>query len=301
MDWNSAVNGFKAYLRLERSLSQNTILAYLRDVQKLWQFCALKNIAPNKLDYAGLSSFVQEEGSGMEATSQARLISGIKAFYKFLLLEKEIAENPAEFLDTPQLGRKLPATLNYEEVEAIISAVDLSAPAGTRDRAILETLYSCGLRVSELVGLEVENIFEEEGFLRIRGKGNKERLVPVGASAMKWLVNYRDHERRHQTIRSNSQHILFLNQRGAALSRVSVFNLVKTYTAAAGINKTVSPHTFRHSFATHLVKGGADLRAVQQMLGHESIITTEIYTHLDREYLRKNIISFHPRYSVKKK
>lgn len=293
----SYIKGFKSYLQLEKSLSPNSVDAYLRDVSKLDEFLELKEykLGPDQIQLAHLEEFlgfIYELGMGER--SQARIISGIKAFFKFLLIEDVIKLNPAELLETPKLSRKLPETLSYEEIERIFAAIDMSKPEGQRNRAMLETLYSCGLRVSELIGLKISDLFLDVDFIRVIGKGDKERLVPIGSSAIKHIKIYRDEVRVHQNIKSGQEDILFLNRRGSGLSRVMIFTLVKELVATAGIHKTVSPHTFRHSFATHLVEGGADLRAVQEMLGHESITTTEIYTHLDREYLRETIQRFHP-------
>jgi integrase/recombinase XerD len=298
MDWKSTRAGFKAYLQLERSLSSNSIEAYLSDLDKLTAYLehANMNISPNNVELRHLQGLMQWITElGMTPTSQSRIISGIKAFYKYLILEDEIKSDPTELLEAPRTGRKLPEFLAIEEIDQLIGAIDLSTPEGERNRAMLETLYSCGLRVSELVGLLISNIFENDGFVKVVGKGDKERLVPIAQSAMKYINIYKHEIRSHLDIKKGHEDFLFLNRRGAQLSRVMVFTIIKRLAVTAGITKNISPHTFRHSFATHLINGGADLRAVQEMLGHESITTTEIYTHLDRDYLRDAIIDFHPR------
>lgn len=298
MNWTIAIRGFKSYLQLEKSLSDLSVEAYLRDVQKLKVYAEeeLKGAGPESIDLTTFQHFLSHQYDlGIAASSQARLISGIKAFYTYLVLENEVKQNPIDLIEAPNVGRKLPDVLSIADIDAIIAAVDMSSSSGQRDKAILETLYSCGLRVSELCSLQLSNLHADEGFLRVIGKGNKERLIPIGKAALKYIQLYVDHVRRHQDIQAGQEDYIFLNQRGKALSRVSVFNLIKKCTMKAGIQKTVSPHTFRHSFATHLVEAGADLRAVQEMLGHESITTTEIYTHLDRSYLREEVMSHHPR------
>lgn len=298
MIWDSYIKGFTAWLRLERALSMNSIQAYQHDIEKLTQFLEFKQLklGPGEVKLDHLKEFVKWVMElGMDARSQARMISGIRTFYKYMLLENLITVNPAELLELPRTGRKLPDTLSLEEINAIISMIDLSTPEGERNKAMLETLYSCGLRVSELIDLRISNLYFKDGFVKVLGKGNKERLIPIGSVAMKQISIYLGTIRNHLNIKKNSEDILFVNRRGSKLSRVFVFTLIKNLAEKAGIHKTVSPHTFRHSFATHLVEGGADLRAVQEMLGHESITTTEIYTHLDREYLRSTILQFHPR------
>jgi integrase/recombinase XerD len=298
MNWKLHLQGFKSFLQLERSLSPNSVAAYLGDVDKLMQFLELSGInhQPQDLTLEHLQSFLKYiHEIGMSAQSQARIISGIKAFYKYLLMEDLLRSDPTALLEAPRLGRKLPDTLSLREINAIIAAIDLSKPEGQRNKAMLETLYSCGLRVSELVGLKISNLFLNDEFLKVTGKGDKERLVPVGSVAIKQIKIYREEVRVHIRPKKEAEDILFLNQRGGALSRVMVFLIIKDLAARAGIKKSISPHTFRHSFATHLIEGGADLRAVQEMLGHESITTTEIYTHLDRDYLRSAIAQFHPR------
>jgi integrase/recombinase XerD len=298
LNWDSYIKQFGQYLKLERSLSQNSIDAYLRDVEKLAQFIAMKDAkaGPLKLQRKDLQAFLQYISElGMSAYSQARILSGIKAFYKYLLYEELIEQNPTSQLEGPKLGRKLPDTLAYDEIINLFEAIDLSSPEGGRNRAMLEVLYSSGLRVSELVDLKMGNIYFDIGFLRVVGKGNKERLVPIGRDAMKFLKIYLEEIRVHTTIKKGAESFVFLSKRGAKLSRVSVFLLIKGLAEKIGLKKSISPHTFRHSFATHLIEGGADLRAVQEMLGHSSITTTEIYTHLDRDYLRQVIQEFHPR------
>ncbi len=297
MIWVNYIKGFKVYLKLEKSLSDNSIDAYLHDIEKLLQFFEISNkdIPPEKVTSDDLHSFIKYINEiGLSATSQARIISGLKAFFKYLLLEDLITQSPAELLEAPKTGRKLPDTLSVEEINNLIDAIDLSKPEGTRNKAMLETLYGCGLRVSELINLKISNIFFKEGFIKITGKGNKERLVPIGNVALKNIKIYIENIRNKQEVKKDFTDILFLNRRGARLSRVMVFLIIKELAERTGLKKTISPHTFRHSFATHLIEGGADLRAVQEMLGHESITTTEIYTHLDREYLREAILSFHP-------
>jgi integrase/recombinase XerD len=298
MDWKSALNGFKAYLRLEKSLSENTLEAYYHDVDLLRRFLEEKryNISPEKVQLANLQEFLAWIGeSEIAARSQARLISGIRSFYKYLLMEEMVAQSPAELLELPKLPQKLPEVLSIEEIDMIINEIDLSKPEGQRNKAMLETLYCCGLRVSELVGLKISDVSFDEGYVRVIGKGNKQRIVPMGNTASRFIRIYMDDIRRHVDIKKGAEDILFLNKNGNKISRVMVFLIIQKLKEKAGLHKHISPHTFRHSFATHLVEGGADLRAVQEMLGHESITTTEIYTHLDREYLRDAILRFHPR------
>ncbi len=284
-------------MKLERSLSENSLDAYTRDVQKLAAFCAEENLgSPVKIRMEDIQKFLKQVGEiGLSASTQARILSGIKAFYKYLLLENEIQTDPTELLESPKLGRKLPDTLSIEEIDLLLSNVDRSTPQGERNLAMLEVLYSCGLRVSELIELKISNIYFNEEFIRIVGKGDKERLVPIGGQALKHLRLYLSEVRVHQPIKPGCEDYVFLNRRGKSITRVFVFQVIKSLAEKAGIRKNISPHTFRHSFATHLVDGGADLRAVQEMLGHESITTTEIYTHLDRSYLKETIKSFHPR------
>lgn len=296
MDWRSAIKGFNEYSRLERGLSENSLMAYDNDVSKLAQFAENNNKKPDQLTLADLQQFIKWiHELGLAARSQARLISGIKAFYKYLLLEDLVKDDPSELLEAPKTGLKLPEVLSKPEIDQIIAAIDLSSPEGTRNKAIIETLYSCGLRVSELTELIVSNLYFDEGFIRVIGKGNKERLVPIGDTAIKYIKLYIDSYRVHLNIAKAHEDFLFLNRRGRKLTRVMIFYIVKDLCEKAGIKKNISPHSFRHSFATHLVDGGADLRAIQEMLGHQSITTTEIYTHLDRDYLRAAIMEFHPR------
>jgi integrase/recombinase XerD len=298
MDWDSALAEFRMHLKLERSLSDRTVEAYLRDLTKLRAHAATMRppMAPDALTLEDLQLFLKHTAkAGASATSQARYLSAIRAFFRGLRREGQVKEDPSELVQSPRTGRKLPVFLSVEEVMALLAAVDLSAPLGHRDQAIVETLYGCGLRVSELCGLRRSWLHFSEGFIRVVGKGDKERLVPIGPDAMRSITRYIDEVRVHQPVQRKAEDLVFLNARGAGLSRVAVFNLVKELAVKAGIRTSISPHTFRHSFATHLVEGGADLRAVQEMLGHASITTTEIYTHLDREYLRSNILQFHPR------
>ena len=295
--WEAYKKGYKAYLRLEKSLSDHSVEAYLHDVTKLTQYLLTVNQEKNPaaLTLKDLQAFVKWIGElGMGATTQARIISGIRSFYKYLLTEQLITIDPSTLLEAPKTRRKLPDTLSFEEIELLIGAIDLSSPEGTRNKAILETMYSCGLRVSELVGLKISCLYLDIGFIRVIGKGDKERLVPIGSDAIKCIKIYKDTVRSHQSVSEKNQDILFLNRRGNALSRVMIFYIIKSLATTAGITKVISPHTFRHSFATHLVEGGADLRAVQEMLGHESITTTEIYTHLNRDFLRDTLQQFHP-------
>lgn len=297
-NWGEYLVGFSAYLKIERSLSSNSVAAYEHDVELLHQWSSqhYPNLSPIQLSKEHLQDFTASLFDlGISAVSQARIISGIRAFYKYLLLEDMLTENPADFLELPKTGRKLPVVLSEKEIDDMIKAVDRSRPSGERDVAMLETLYSSGLRVSELVSLRLTQVHFDESYLKVLGKGNKERLVPIGARALKHISIYCKEIRKHLDIQSTSRDILFLNARGSALSRQSVFLLIKKLANEVGIRKTISPHTFRHSFATHLVEAGADLRAVQEMLGHESITTTEIYTHLDRGYLSETLLKYHPR------
>ncbi|HVG12885.1 MAG TPA: site-specific tyrosine recombinase XerD [Flavisolibacter sp.] len=295
--WEAYKRGFRSYLQLEKSLATHSVDAYDSDLEKLTTFLSETGgvKAPAQVELADLQGFVKWIAElGMTQSSQARIISGIKAFYKYCLLENISSKDPTTLLEAPKLKRSLPDILSFDEIEAILAEIDLSTPEGTRNKAILETMYSCGLRVSEVVNLKLSQLYTEVGFIRVVGKGNKERLVPIGTVAIKYIGIYRTTIRSHMTIQPGEEDILFLNRRGKRLSRVMIFLIVKDLVQKAGIKKTISPHTFRHSFATHLVEGGADLRAVQEMLGHESITTTEIYTHLDREFLRKTLHQFHP-------
>lgn len=298
MIWQNYIKNFNSYLKLEKSLTNNSIEAYLHDINKLTLF--IKNtypdLSPQNTELIHLQYFIKwTNESGLNARSQSRIISGIKAFFKYLILESIIEENPAELLEAPQIGRKLPDTLNILEINNLIEAIDLSKPEGERNRVMLETLYSCGLRVSELVNLKITNLHFKEDFILVEGKGNKERLIPIGKVAIKLINNYIKQHRVHLSIKKGHEDFVFLNRRGAKLTREMIFTIIKQLAEKIGLHKKISPHTFRHSFATHLIEGGADLRAVQEMLGHESITTTEIYTHLDREFLRDNILAFHPR------
>lgn len=297
MKWSAIIKEYEGFLKLEKGLSPNSIEAYLTDITKLGLFLESAGFDsdPRKLNQEILAQFlVWVSERGLSARSQARILSGVKAFFRYLLIEDLIEKDPTALLDGPRLGSKLPEVLSVAEIDRMLERVDLSKPQGRRNKAMLETLYSCGLRVTELVGLRISGIFRAEGFIRVIGKGDKERLVPVSARALKEIDLYMP-DRNTLSIQPGNEDILFLNRRGRMLTRNMVFTVIKELARDAGIQKTVSPHTFRHSFATHLVEGGADLRAVQEMLGHESITTTEIYTHLDREYLREAIISFHPR------
>ena len=295
--WENYKKGYKAYLQLERSLSGNSVEAYLRDIEKLTQFLQLMNYmkTPAEVELKDLQHFVRYINDlGMTATSQSRILSGIRSFYKYCCIENIVTKDPSILLEAPRTKRALPDVLSFEEIERIINAIDLSTPEGGRNKAILEVLYSCGLRVTELVNLTLSNLYLDVGFIRVIGKGDKERLVPIGQSAIKYISIYKNNIRTHIPIKKGQEDILFLNRRGSKLTRVMIFLMLKELVKKAEIAKSISPHTFRHSFATHLVEGGADLRAVQEMLGHESITTTEIYTHIDREYLRDTLQRFHP-------
>jgi integrase/recombinase XerD len=299
MNWPSALQQFRAYLMLERSLSANTLDAYLNDVNKFVRYLEIEQneTGPLQVKRELLERFIMWVNQlGLEASSQARLISGLRAFYKFLLVEDLLDDDPTELLDGPRLRRKMPEVLSVQEIQQMLAVIDLSEPQGQRNRAILETLYACGLRVSELVNLRLTNIFWEAGYVKVIGKNDKERLVPIGETAVKYIRQYVEHIRNQQdNIQHGHENFVFLNRRGQQLTRVMVFYIIKETAALAGIQKNISPHSFRHSFATHLVEGGADLKAVQDMLGHESITTTEIYTHLDTEYLKETIYLYHPR------
>ena len=298
MSWKADIAAFKTYLRLEKSLSTNSIDAYVHDIEKLVQFLDYTNVGlgATQLKTEHLRNFLKWVNElGMSATSQARILSGLHSFYKYLLIENLIHTDPTELVDAPRIGRKLPDTLSKEDVEILLEGVDRSTPEGERNRAMLETLYSCGLRVSELVNLKISDIFPKEAYIRIIGKGNKERLVPIGRTALKHIELYKQSVRHLIEVTKGEEDILFLNRRGSRLTRIMVFTIIKNLAQKCGLKKTISPHTFRHSFATHLVEGGADLRAVQEMLGHESITTTEIYTHIDRTFLTAQILKYHPR------
>lgn len=296
MDWTILKRDFKQYLQLERGLSDNSISAYLNDVRKLQTFAEENALAPERMKTEDLQQFLQWINRYEVSTySQARLLSGIKTFYGFMTLEYQLKQNPAELLEAPRLSRKIPEVLSVAEIDSLIQAIDLTAPEGMRNKAILEILYGCGLRVSELCSLKLSNLFLDVDFIKVEGKGNKERLVPIGKQASKFLQIYLQEVRVHVNIKAGKEDYVFLNRRGAPLSRVMVFLIIKDLTIKTGLKKPISPHTFRHSFASHLIEGGADLRAVQDMLGHESITTTEIYTHIDRAYLQSVITQYHPR------
>ena len=296
LTWKQSFKNFENYLRLEKSLSENSIEAYLNDIRKLEEFTVEsgKDLAPSSVTYSDLKDFINWFSSGNKnARTQSRVLSGIRAFYKFLLIDGEIDENPSSLLESPRIGLKLPEVLSVEEIDRIVSAIDLSKPGGHRNKAIIETLYGCGLRVSELVNLRLTDIHFAEGFVSVTGKGNKQRLVPVSKKTLKEIDLYKIDRKRLPVI--YDENIVFLNRRGRKLTRAMIFTIIRDLAGKAGIMKKISPHTFRHSFATHMIEAGADLRAVQEMLGHESIMTTEIYTHIDRSYLRDTLIMFHPR------
>ncbi len=295
--WEPYKKGYKAWLQLEKSLAENSVEAYLHDIEKFTSYLIEKGIKknPDEIILEDIEQFLKWiHELGMTATSQARIISGMKSFYKYCILEQITITDPTFLLESPKLKRLLPDTLSFEEIEKIIEQIDLSLPEGVRNKAIFETMYSCGLRVSEVVNLQLSSMYLDVGFIKVIGKGNKQRLVPIGTDSIKHITIYKNSIRNHLGIKAGFEDILFLNRRGKSLSRVMIFLILKDLVKKAGIVKNVSPHTFRHSFATHLVEGGADLRAVQEMLGHESITTTEIYTHLDREYLRSTLHEFHP-------
>jgi len=296
LDWNTAKQQFKRHLRMERGLSSNTVDAYLNDVSKLESYCSYKNLELKALRTREIRQFIVFVNDfHISPFTQARLLSGLKAFFRFLQLEHGLEANPAALIEVPRIDRKVPSVLDLHEIEALIAAIDLSTPEGMRNKAILEMLYGCGLRVSELVNLKISNLYPNAEFIKVEGKGNKERLIPIGQSALKCLKTYLEEVRVHFPVKPGFADFVFLNRRGAALSRVMVFLVIKDLAKKTGLQKTISPHTFRHSFASHLVEGGADLRAVQDMLGHESITTTEIYTHIDKEYLQSVITQYHPR------
>lgn len=298
MKWEECKKGYENYLKLEKSLSQNSIAAYINDINKLEDFFekSYKGVNPEKVTLSQLKSFVEWlNNKGVSPRTQARTISGIKSFYKYLLIEEKITSDPTALLESPKIGRKLPDILSMEEIDTLINAIDLKKAEGQRNKAMLETLYSCGLRVSELVNLKMTNLFFEQGFIKVEGKADKERLVPVSGRAIEEINKYLSNYRKNLRVNKDSENVLFLNRRGRKLSRVMIFTIIKNLAAKVNMDKKISPHTFRHSFATHLINGGADLRAVQEMLGHESILTTEIYTHLDKDYLKSTIHQFHPR------
>jgi integrase/recombinase XerD len=298
MKWSESKKGYEEFLRLEKSLSQNSVAAYINDINKLIVFLDLefKKLSPDKVKLMHLKKFVSWlNDKGVSPRTQARTISGVKSFFKYLLMEEKITNDPTTLLESPKVGRKLPDVLTLDEIDMLIDSVDIAKSEGQRNRAILETLYSCGLRVSELVNLKITNLHFEQGYVKVEGKADKERLVPISKNAMDEINIYLKGYRKGLSISKDSENILFLNRRGKKLSRVMIFTIIKNLAEKVGFGKKISPHTFRHSFATHLINGGADLRAVQEMLGHESILTTEIYTHLDKDYLKSTINQFHPR------
>lgn len=299
MDWFSGINGFKAYLLLERSLSVHSVEAYIRDIEKLMSFIELHGWekSPSEIIQDDISAFIIYLNEfGISASSQARILSGIRAFYHYLIVEEIVEADPTELIHGPKISKKMPVVLSFDEINRMAEAIDMSEDLGHRNRAIIETLYACGLRVSELINLKLSHYYSDIGFIKVIGKNNKERIVPIGPQAIKHIELYKDHVRNKQTnIKKGHEDFIFLNRRGSKLTRVMIFTIIKSLAEKAQIDKTVSPHTFRHSFATHLVEGGANLRAVQDMLGHESITTTEIYTHLDQTFLRDTLLSFHPR------
>lgn len=296
LQWQKVIQDFRKFLLFERNLSKNSVSAYLNDIQKLQIFCEDHQLNIEEINVKNVQLFLEwVNGFGISVYTQARLISGIKSFFNFLQLEYELSTNPAELIETPRLTRKIPDVLEVHEIDELISAIDLSHPEGMRNKAMLEVLYGCGLRVSELVELKISNLHLEVEFIKIEGKGNKERLIPIGAQAIKYLKIYLQEVRAKQQVKAGHEDVVFLNRRGAKLTRVMVFLIIKELAQKIGLKKKISPHTFRHSFASHLVEGGADLRAVQDMLGHESITTTEIYTHIDKDYLQSIITQYHPR------
>jgi len=294
--WERYINHFVSFLKIEKGLSENSVIAYERDVVKLKEYALPELEHPKDVTREELKSFINALVEvGLSARSQARIISGIKQFYNFLILEDEVKDDPSELIEMPKIGRKLPEVLSIEEIDNLIAAIDLSKKEGLRNRAILETLYSCGLRVSELINLKFSDLFLDEGFIRVTGKGNKQRLVPASPSVKNEIFTYKHEIRDFQDIKSGNEPYVFLNRRGAKLTRIMIFTIIRELSNKINLAKTISPHTFRHSFATHLLEGGANLRAIQEMLGHESITTTEIYTHLDQRFLREAILSYHPR------
>lgn len=297
MNWTSYLKSYQSYLKIERGLSANTIESYCFDIEKLMLFLEHNNmdVSPIKIQEETLQQFIYEVSKEVNSRSQARIISGLKSFFSYLIFEDYRNDNPLELIESPRLGRKLPDTLSIEEIDALINAVDLSSNEGERNRAMLETLYGCGLRVSELVELKISDLFFEEGFIKITGKGNKQRFVPIAEITQKYIEIYKNEIRSHQVINKNDSDVLFLNRRGKKLTRAMIFTIIKKLAIEINLQKNISPHTFRHSFATHLLENGADLRAIQMMLGHESITTTEIYVHLDRKHLSEVVNNFHPR------
>ena len=297
MTWLQALKDYQHYLKIERGLSTNSIKSYSYDVEKLMKFLDTNNLksSPLKIDATLTKAFVYEVAKHMNERSQARLISGLKSFFNYLVFEDYRETNPVDLIESPRIGRKLPDTLSLEEIDNLIAHIDLSKPEGERNRAMIDTLYSCGLRVSELITLNLSDLFFEEGFIKVTGKGNKQRFVPIAEHTQKLISIYKTEKRNHQDIKKGHEDTLFLNRRGRGLTRAMIFTIVKNLSEKSGLQKTISPHTFRHSFATHLLENGADLRAIQQMLGHESITTTEIYMHLDQTHLRDVVNQFHPR------
>lgn len=298
MDWSSAIKGFESYMLLERSLSPNTIEAYIRDISRLSEYSIIseQGISPDKIQLNHLRNFVIGLNEiGISERSQARIISGIRAFYLYLIMEDIIIDDPSELLEAPKLGRKIPEVLSLNEIDKIIAAIDLSKEQGHRNKAIIETLYACGVRVSELINMKLSEFYPDIGFVKVTGKNNKERIIPIGNEAIKSIELYIKFDRKNLNIAKGNEDFIFLNRRGKKLTRVMIFHIIKELSELSGIRKNVSPHIFRHSFATHLLEGGADLRVIQEMLGHESILTTEIYTHMDTNYLKEAIMKFHPR------
>ena len=297
MNWISYIKSYKAYLKIERGLSQNTIDNYTFDIERLCLFLEENNmeVSPLKISEENIQDFIYTISKEVNPRSQTRIISGLKSFFNYLIFEDFRVDSPMELIESPKIGRKLPDTLSVKDIDAIIAAIDLSKPEGERNRAMLETLYGCGLRVSELVELKISDLFFEEGFIKITGKGNKQRFVPIGITTIKFINLYKNNIRNHITIQKGFEDNLFLNRRGKKLTRAMIFTIIKEIAIKISLNKSISPHTFRHSFATHLLENGADLRVIQLMLGHESITTTEIYVHLDRSHLKKAINTFHPR------
>jgi len=300
MGWKAAIDDYVNFIRVEKSLSGNSVSAYKHDIEMLMEYADSIGVEPENITMSQIQEFLNHvDELGLNKRTQARILSGIRGFYKYLMIEEVIDIDPTELIEGPKIGRKLPEVLTITEIDNIEATFDLSKPEGQRNKAIVETLYSCGLRVSELINLRITDLFFDQNFIRVIGKGNKERLVPVGAKAIKEINLYLSNRNSvTQTIKSDSENIIFLNRRGSKLTREMVFTIIKKHAKLAGIKKNISPHTFRHSFATHLVEGGADLRAVQEMLGHESIQTTEVYTHLDKEFLRDTILRFHPRSNI---
>ncbi|WP_104735953.1 site-specific tyrosine recombinase XerD [Hanstruepera ponticola] len=297
MNWNNAIKDYQMYLKIERGLSSNTISSYSLDIEKLIEFLDAKKIteSPLKIDAEVIQQFIHEAAKHLNARSRARIISGLRSFFNYLVFEDYRQDNPLDLIESPKIGRKLPDTLSEEDINNIIAAIDLSKPEGERNRAILETLYSCGLRVSELTNLKISDLFFDEGFIKVTGKGDKQRFVPIVKSTQKYITIYINDIRRLMPIKKDYEDTLFLNRRGRQLTRAMIFTIIKQLVEKIGLKKTVSPHTFRHSFATHLLENGADLRAIQLMLGHESITTTEIYMHIDRSQLTKTVETYHPR------